>query len=62
MTNKVLRLPAVTAKVGLSRSSLYAAIADGCFPKSISLGARAVGWLEADVDAWIMQQVEMSRQ
>lgn len=61
MTNQILRLPAVIAKVGLSRSSLYAAIAGGYFPKSIPLGARAVGWLEADIEAWIVQRAETGR-
>ena len=61
MPNNILRLPFVTARVGLSRSSLYAAIATGTFPKPISLGSRAVGWLESDIDAWIVRQVEESR-
>ena len=38
---------------GLSRSSLYAFVAKGTFPKPVRLGARAVGWKEADVRAWI---------
>jgi hypothetical protein len=35
-------------------------VAQGKFPKPIRLGTRAVGWLAADVDAWIRQQVEIS--
>ena len=61
MTNQILRLPAVKTKVGLSRSSIYAAVAVGEFSKPIGLGARAVGWLEADIEAWIVQRVETSR-
>ena len=56
--SNVLRLPQVKAiKVGLSRSSIYAAVAQGKFPNPIRLGARAVGWLESDVDKWVSQQV-----
>ncbi|MFY9940128.1 MAG: AlpA family phage regulatory protein [Silvibacterium sp.] len=59
--SNVLRLPQVKIKVGLSRSSIYAAVAQGKFPNPIRLGARAVGWLESDVDKWVSQQVELSR-
>jgi prophage regulatory protein len=61
MPNTILRLPQVKVRVGLSRSSIYAAIAGGRFPQSIQLGARAVGWLESEVEEWLRQQVELSR-
>lgn len=57
MDEKVLRLPAVKDRTGLSRSSVYEKIATGHFPKPISLGARAVGWLESDIDAWIASRI-----
>jgi prophage regulatory protein len=31
------------------------------FPKPISIGVRAVGWIEAEIDAWLAAQVEKSR-
>ena len=61
MDEKILRLPAVKDRTGLSRSSIYEKIAAGDFPKPISLGARAVGWLESDIDAWIDGRVGVSR-
>ncbi len=33
----------------------------GSFPKPISLGARAVGWLESDIDGWIAARIEVTR-
>ena len=60
MTN-ILRLPAVKTRTGLSRSTIYLRISEGSFPKPISLGGRAVGWLEADVDDWLDQQITASR-
>lgn len=50
---KVLRLPQVLAKIGLSRSTTYAMIADGNFPKPIKLGKRAVGWVDTEVENWL---------
>lgn len=53
----ILRLPQVKAKTGLGRSSIYAQQAEGIFPPNFSLGARAVGWVEAEVDAVIAARV-----
>lgn len=61
MSNVILRLPQVKIKVGLSRSSIYAAVSQGKFPHPISLGARAVGWVDAEVEAWLAGQIELSR-
>ncbi|MCX5748077.1 MAG: AlpA family phage regulatory protein [Proteobacteria bacterium] len=47
----ILRLPEVKAKTRLCRSTIYAQVADGLFPPGFSLGARAVGWIESEVDA-----------
>jgi prophage regulatory protein len=61
MFNIILRLPAVKSRTGLSRSTIYLRIAAGNFPKPISLGARAVGWLDSEIDAWLASQIELSR-
>jgi prophage regulatory protein len=61
MTKVILRLPTVQNRTGLSRSSIYLKVSEGRFPKPISLGVRAVGWLESDVDAWLSGRIEESR-
>lgn len=50
---KVLRLPTVQDRVGLSRSAIYEMMNQGRFPKPVRLSAKAVGWREADIDRWI---------
>jgi len=62
MTYAILRLPAVKAVTGLSRSTIYLRISEGRFPKPVSLGDRAVGWIEAEVQEWLEQQIAASRQ
>ena len=57
----VLRLPRVQARTGLSRSSIHVRVANGSFPQPIRIGARAVGWIESEVDAWIREQIAASR-
>ncbi len=56
----ILKLSQVQARTGISRSGIYQKMADGEFPKSISLGARAVGWLECSIDEWIQSRIELS--
>ena len=51
MTHTILRLPAVLADTGLSRSTIYLRIAQGAFTPPVSLGARAVGWPAHEVTA-----------
>jgi len=57
----ILRLPDVKRSTGLSRSTIYLRIAQGTFPKPVSLGGRAVGWLEAEVQQWLQRRIEASR-
>ena len=59
--HNVLRLPTVKARTGLSRSTIYLRISEGNFPKPVSLGGRAVGWIEAEINSWLAEQIENSR-
>lgn len=61
MATVILRLPVVKMRTGLSRSSIYLWIARGEFPAPVSLGARAVGWVESEVDDWVAHRIEESR-
>lgn len=62
MATTILRLPAIKARTGLSRSTIYLRVAEGSFPAPISLGGgRAVGWIEAEVDAWVAERIDASR-
>jgi prophage regulatory protein len=47
------RLPAVMARVGYGRASIYNMIAAGTFPAPVKLGPRAVAWRESDLACWI---------
>lgn len=47
----ILRRRQVEAESGYSRSTIYLRIAQGLWPRAISLGARAVGWPASEVSA-----------
>lgn len=47
----VLRLPAVRAFIGISRSTLYLQISRGLWPPSFNISQRCVGWLSREAEA-----------
>jgi len=58
MTQKLLRLRAVEDATGLKRSTLYRLIQSNDFPPPIQLtGARAVAWVQSDVENWIQARI-----
>lgn len=59
----IIRRKEVSAKTGLPRSSLYDRVKAGTFPAPIRLGvgAKATGWVESEVNAWIEEQIIRSR-
>jgi prophage regulatory protein len=59
---RLLRLPSVENHTGLSRSEIYRRIKAGTFPTPIKLGARAVAWPAAQIEAWVNDLVGKSAQ
>jgi len=59
--HRILRRKQVEARTGLSRSTLYARIKPGTFPAPVSLGPRAVGWIESDVQLWASDRIDAGR-
>lgn len=57
----ILRRKQVETRTGLSRSTIYARIAEGTFPRPIDLGGRAVGWIETEIDGWLRNRIAASR-
>lgn len=54
--DKILRLPQVIARVGLKKTAIYKMIAVNDFPKQVKLGTHASGWLESDIQKWILNK------
>lgn len=53
MAERIIRRRDVEHITGLSRSSIYAKMARGTFPKPVKLGENSVGWKESDIQDWI---------
>ena len=50
---RFLRVREVLEMTGMSRSFIYAQMAEGTFPKQIQLGSRTVVWNEQEVTKWM---------
>lgn len=57
ITLKIQRKPYAIARTGWSKSTLHNRINEELFPPPISLGARAVGFLEHEIDQVIAAMV-----
>lgn len=60
-STRILRQPDVIARTGLSKSTLYELIRRKQLKAPIKLGARAVGWLESDIDEFLAERIKASR-
>jgi len=55
---RIIRLKEVIDSTGLARSTIYKYVGEGVFPKPVSLGDRCVGWVDSEVQDWILARVE----
>jgi prophage regulatory protein len=58
---KLIKRTEVEAITSLKRSSIYAKMSEGTFPKPIKLGSRSVAWIEAEVQEWVENRIQESR-
>ena len=54
---RILRLPAVISRLGLSRSTIYDRVGKGLWPRPVPLGPRAVGWPSSEIDSMLTATV-----
>lgn len=61
MSPSLIRLAQVRRRVPLCRSTIYQMVSRGEFPKPVSIGPRAVAWVESEVDAWAKAKIDAAR-
>lgn len=54
---RIIRLQDVMSRTGLARSTIYKYITDKQFPVPLPLGDRCVGWLESEIEDWILAKI-----
>lgn len=55
----ILRMRELTRLIGLSKASIHRMVNAGKFPRGVSLGVKAVGWMRSDVERWIAERVSV---
>ena len=62
MSEKTLwRLHTVMARTGLPRSTIYHKMSHDEFPLTINIGLRSVAWNSDEVEEWIQNRIDDSR-
>ena len=60
---RIIKLRDLSPRIGYSRAAIYSKLDpkspqfDPEMPRPISLGGRAVGWIEAEVEAWLQSRI-----
>ena len=55
-TIQIIRFPALSKMLGISRSTLFRWMRDGEFPRNFNMGANSVAWLYSDIESWIQSR------
>jgi prophage regulatory protein len=50
---RAIRMPETQARTGLSKTHIYRLIKSGLFPRPFKLSARAIAFLESDIELWL---------
>lgn len=56
-SERLLVLDEVINKTGMKRSTIYSKMKSGEFPKSISISANRIAWLESEIDSWMENKI-----
>jgi prophage regulatory protein len=57
----LLRRKQIEARTGLARSTIYALMSEGKFPKPVPLVGRTVAWTSSSIDTWISERIVASK-
>lgn len=58
---RLIRMPEVLSKTGFKKFWIYLLISNDSFPKPIKMGARAIAFVEAEIDQWVEDRINESR-
>lgn len=60
---KIIRLPAVAEKTGWSKATVWRKVkTDTTFPQPIKVSENCTGWVESEIDDWLVSRVSESRE
>lgn len=53
MAARLIRLPEVISRTGMSRSTIYLRLKQGNFPQPVEIGPRSIAWYSDEITDWI---------
>ena len=56
---QMLRMPAVIALTGLSRSTIYQLAAEGKFPRQIKVSENTAAWVASEIDSYLAERIAL---
>lgn len=65
---RVLRIQQVAEKLSIGKSTIYDWLNeqspryDNTFPKPIKLSAKSIGWLSSEIEVWLLNRVNLTRE
>ena len=59
---RIVRLDEAMKVCGLSRASLYRLEREGTFPRRIKIAPNAIGWLESELEEWVVSRASLRPQ
>ena len=54
---RLIKLEEVKRNTGLGKTSIYELMKTGDFPASVKLIGNCVGWVETEVEQWILDRI-----
>ena len=60
-TERLLRWPSVSQRVGICRSHAESLVREGKFPRPIKLSERVSAWVESDISDWIDERISQNK-
>ncbi|HDY7135793.1 helix-turn-helix transcriptional regulator [Klebsiella pneumoniae] len=61
MAQSLIRFSEVQRRTGYSKAWIYRLISENRFPQPIKIGARAIAFVEGEIDEWIERRIADSR-
>lgn len=53
----LIKIKDVMKVTSLARPTIYKYIKNGTFPKPVSLGGRAVAWVDKEIEEWVAERI-----
>lgn len=61
MHKNLIRITEVQRRTGYSKAWIYRLLKEKRFPAAVKIGARAIAFIESEVDDWVNQRISESR-